>query len=494
MSFTWHDFLNPELSLTAQAFIRAAYGVLLLGTVVMAARHGRRFFLSERWGGYAKSSPDVDWIQNPTAYPWVIAAWCLSAAFITAGVCTVLAALANLLLCRYFFVRMRWKGALRGMGAPGFMTYWLAAAVFLLEYTTTCAPRLRSLALLVIQADYAFIMLSSGIYKLTAGYLRNQGMEWGMVNPQWGYWHKFFRNVSPRHWLFWVLNQGAWSLEVLAAVLMLLPPTRFYGGALMIVSFVFIATQIRLGLLCEMVILGGLMFVPAATIWDQGLATLTPTWLFQQPEVVAVPAGLNLLVAAALWAYLALLPVAHAGLFWNFYAHKAFPRPLQRALEAYTNFFGIIIWRVFSVDHTNFCIQIYRQCGDDAKHRTLVSRYDEPWGRFDCVGESIAITCVFTSLKYYPSNSNLFIERLLRYARTLPCAAGEVLVFQYLSLRKASHRFEAKLVAEYIVDCRENTVVEHSSEGETCIRRADSASPLHEGVRPGSYVALQRTA
>jgi hypothetical protein len=362
---------------------------------------------------------------------------------------------------------MRWKGALRGMGAPGFMTYWLAAAVFLLEYTSACAPHLRPLALLVIQADYAFIMLSAGVYKATAGYPQNQGMEWGMVNPQWGYWHKFFRNVSPKHWLFWVLNQGAWSLEVLAAVLMLIPPTRFYGGALMIVSFVFIATQIRLGLLCEMVIVGGLMFVPAGTIWDQGLTAMTPSWLVQPQAAITVSAALNVTVAAALWAYLILLPVAHAGLFWNFYAHKAFPRPLQRALEAYTNFFGIIIWRVFSVDHTNFCIQIYRQRGDDSTSRTLVSKYDEPWGRFDCVGESIAITCVFTSLKYYPSNSALFIERLLRYARTIPCATGEVLVFQYLSLRKATDRFEAKLVAEYVVNLRDDTVEEHSVEGET---------------------------
>ena len=30
---------------------------------------------------------------------------------------------------------MRWSGTLRGMGAPGFIAYWIGGAVFLLEYT-----------------------------------------------------------------------------------------------------------------------------------------------------------------------------------------------------------------------------------------------------------------------------------------------------------------------------------------------------------------------
>src|SRR5258705_6698415 len=98
-----------------------------------------------------------------------MAAWFSCAAILATGRWTFAASIVNLLLCRYFFVHMRWKGVLRGMGAPGFMSYWLAAAVALLEYTTRYAPESRPLAVFVMQVDFALIMLSAGIYKCTAG-------------------------------------------------------------------------------------------------------------------------------------------------------------------------------------------------------------------------------------------------------------------------------------------------------------------------------------
>src|SRR3989442_5033562 len=138
----------PDLSASAQAVIRAAYGVLMLATLVQALPEARRFFMSERWGGYAKSSRDVDALQNPVVMPALYAIWIAAAVALAAGWASPWVALANLLLCRYFFIHMRWKGVLRGMGAPGFMAYWLGLAVFLLEYTSRYAPGLRSLALL----------------------------------------------------------------------------------------------------------------------------------------------------------------------------------------------------------------------------------------------------------------------------------------------------------------------------------------------------------
>jgi len=152
----------PELSLPAQAFLRMAYGLLLLGTLLWALPHGRRFFLSERWGGYNESSPWTDRLHGPIAYPFVMGIWILCGVLLVSGRAVLWAALANFVLCRHYFVRMRWRGALRGMGAPGFMTYWLAAAILLLEGTTRFAPSVRPLALFVLQVDLAAIMLSAG--------------------------------------------------------------------------------------------------------------------------------------------------------------------------------------------------------------------------------------------------------------------------------------------------------------------------------------------
>ena len=129
---------------------------------------------------------------------------------------------------------------------------------------------------------------------------------------------------------------------------------------MIVVSFVFIATQIRLGVLCYIVMLGGVLFFAPDTLGGR-LGEFVPAGMITTPVGGHLPAALHGFLAACLWGYLALLPLAHAGLFYNFYGRKSLPAVLQRALEAYTNFFGIIIWRVFSPDHTNFCVMVYRE-------------------------------------------------------------------------------------------------------------------------------------
>lgn len=483
-------FFYPELAATTQAFFRTAYGLLLAGTLLEALPHGRRFFLSERWGGYAKSSPDVDLLQNPVVYPFLMAAWLANAVLITVGWWPEWAALFNLIVCRIFFVRGRWKGVLRGMGAPGFMTYWMAACVFLLEYTLHHAPHLRPLALLAVQADFAFIMLSSGLYKLMAGYPRNEGMELGMVNPQWGFWWEFYKNWPPRHGWFRLLNHMAWSLELLAAVLMFIPPLRLWGGLLISASFVFVGTQIRLSLLAEKVVLCGALFVPPGCLLDRWIAALGPLAAPSQPSLWPLEGPMNALLAAFLWAYVALLPLAHGGLWVNFYGRRSLWRPLQRVLERYTNFFGMIVWRVFSADLIDFFIQIYREPRAGGP-RTLVSRYGWKGGlRYNHVAESIAVSTVFTTLRYYPSGSGAFQERLLRYARTVPCGPQERLLFEYVRIVKERDRFAFVPVREYAVDVAAGTVEEKVLDESFSVKKPHEASPAFEGARPGSYVPL----
>ena len=132
-------FPLPELSPSTQSFFRTAYGFLLLGTLLLDLPQARRFFMSERWRGYGESSFFVDLIQNPYTLPFVGLLWFLSALGIFTGHLPVLSSLINLMLCWYFFIWMRWRGVLRGSGAPGFIAYWLGAAVFLTEYTSRYA-------------------------------------------------------------------------------------------------------------------------------------------------------------------------------------------------------------------------------------------------------------------------------------------------------------------------------------------------------------------
>lgn len=480
-----YDYLHPDLSLGTQALFRTAYGVLMVLTLLQALPEARRFFLSERWGGYAKSSRGADAIQNPSVASVVLAMWLTAAIALAIGWFTPWSALVNVVLCRYFFVHMRWKSLTRGMGAPGFMSYWTGLVVFLLEYTTHFAPEVRHLALLVAQIDLALIMLSAGVYKATAGYPRNHGMELGLCNPMWGYWWRFYATLPPNHWIIWTLNQLAWGTEVVLALCILVLPLREVGGLLLVFSFAFIATQIRLGFLTEMVMVSGLLCVaPGGLIdsWTAGLVSPSATVGAMNGPAISMT---NRAFALALWAYLALLPLAHAGLYYNFYARRRLPHLLQRALERYTNLFGIIIWRVFSVDLVNFYIRLHAEPRAGGPRR-LVGQLGT-WPRFNHVGEMICLTSIFTTLKYYPGNADIFRERLLRYARTLPHGAQEVLLFEYLSVVKEHGRFDWVPTAEYRVDLQAASIDERIIAPGFSPRSAHPASPVHEGATPGSY-------
>src|SRR5687767_15847124 len=218
-------FFLPTLSPTTQALIRVAYGLLMLATLAQALPEARRFFLTERWGGYTRSTRGTDAIQNPVVATLLLVVWTASVVALIAGWATPWTALINLALCRHFFIHLRWTSILRGMGAPGFMSYWTGLAVFLLEFTQRYAPGLRSLALFVTQIDLAFVMLSAGIYKFTAGYPRNHGMELGLCNPMWGYWWRWYAANPPQSAVFWTMNQLAWGTEVAIAVLAFVPAT-----------------------------------------------------------------------------------------------------------------------------------------------------------------------------------------------------------------------------------------------------------------------------
>ena len=481
------SFLYPSLGPAVLDVIRSAYAFLLTATLVAALPHARRYFLSERWGGYAERGRWTDRVQNPVVLPLIMAVWLTASVALFVNRAVMPAACINVVFCRYFFIQMRWRGVLRGMGAPGFMAYWLGVAVLLLEYARRFAPELQGLALLVLQVDFALIMVSAGTYKLASGYHQNDGMELGMVNPEWGYWSGFWSRLSPQSVWFRLCNEAAWRTEIVGALLMLVPPARFLGGLLILLSFIFIATQIRLGFLCEMVIVCSLLFAHQGSLVDVWLTTTASS-----PQTVAVsaaaPSSLNALIGVILWGYLLLLPFARAGLAYNLYAKKTFTPRLQRVFEAYTNLFGLIVWRVFSADLINFYVEIYEERGN--RDRRLISKWGESL-RYRQVAESIAVTSVFTTLKYFPSNRELFVRRLVRYARTVPHEQNSLLVFRYVSVLKRENRFDFHPVAEYVVDVDRAVVSDRILDEFMSVHAPTATSPIHEGARPGSYAPLR---
>jgi len=481
----------PELSAAVQHAVQLLYGwILLLVLIHQFVPNWKRFFLSDRWGGYARSGPLADLLLNPFISPLLGIAWASCAVALVSDWHPVVASFANLILCHYFFVASRWRSVLRGFGAPGFMTYWLGSAVFLLALTRCAAPAVQPLAVLFLQVDIALIVFSAGLYKFRSGYARGEGMDYGLVNPMWGYRPKFFRRLPVDRKIFFLFNQSAWVSQLVGAALMLMPATRWLGGGLEIVTYLYIATQIRLGWLAEQMMVVGLLFFCVGTPPGDWFATHWPA-----PVVFGSPTSSGLVCIAPLlrvflWFHLSLTMLCHAGLFYNFYGRRRLPFPFQGALETYSNFFGIILWRVFSVDHLNFYVNIYRSSAteDGESARELLSEWQNPFNfRFWHVGEAITVTSLFTTLKYYPSNDALFRDRLIQYGRTLPCARGQELVFEYLCIRKTAGHYEDRLACRYKFDPRVGQIRMEAIDPMCSPKMAHGTSPLHETARPGSY-------
>jgi hypothetical protein len=251
---------------------------------------------------------------------------------------------------------------------------------------------------------------------------------------------------------------------------------------LVIGSFLFIATQIRLGFLAEMMMLSAVLYLPPG-ILGQPIGPMLG-------HVKPLPHWVSTLVGMGLWGYLVLLPITRAGLFTNFYIRRRLWPWLQAALDAYTNVTGIMIWRVFSADHTCFYCRVWRTEPGAEGDRELLSDFAKIGSRFNHVGEAIVLTSIFTSLKYYPANPGLFEERLLRYARTLPSSGEQHLIFEYVAIRKDADRFRFVPVMEFQVNVQMGQVSQRPMADEVdCLRAARRWSQLRPASRPGTYVA-----
>lgn len=472
-----------------ERIFRVGFGVLLSLQLIATLPHVRRFMVSETFGGYLESSRWRDRIWHPVISNIVAGVWLLAALGITLDVALVPAALINLALARYFFVDTRWSGILRGMGAPGHMTYWMSALTALLAIAPIIdsTGRLRGVAVLAFRVDYALIMFMAGIYKLSAGYARGDGFERGLVNPWWGWWHTRLRRLSPHTALFRVLNHLGWSTEVICGILFLIPLTAPYAAVVFALSFLMIGAAIRLTYLAEMVALGCLIFVYP----DSFAARLTVPWVSSSPQAVAIHSAPPWVVSCCIYgivAYLALLPWAYLGMCVNFYFRRRLTWPLQRALDLWTRAFGLILWRVFTSDVINFYVVLgVRRIGS-----TDIARYPEipSFGhvgrRFLHVGEFICLASIFTTLKYYPDDRSLFQQRLLRYVRTLCIPNGSEMVFDYHSVVKRE-RFAFPRVARFVVNSRLATVEQELFNTEFNVHAAAVGSPVFPGASPGSY-------
>jgi hypothetical protein len=395
------------------------------------------------------------------------------------------------MIFRRLYINRRWNSVRRGCGAPGFMSHWTAFWIFAVEVARLLDGTgwLVGQIFTALRMDFAVIMLCAGSYKISVGFLKGNGMEFGRVNPIWGYhWHHFV-GKNPGGLYPKTMNVLAAAGEVLAGILLLVPHPlpQLAGAALVSLSFFYVSLFIRLGRLAWLMVLLPGFYLPEVMSTAQmstPYVQLSPPWLF--------------LAAAPFWLFMALLPFLKFTQYYNLFANRTLPQPFQTFFVKVANFIPVIMWRVFTPDVINFFLRISQV--DGARKTVLVDEattysyknWKNPWLklRFLHVTESIAIVSVFTTLKYFPSKPRLFEEKLVRYAKSVaaevssPCRGLE---FEYISICKTRDKWEFRPVLRFFVDLTTGQIVRQVLDPEFNAGQPALYSPVRESLRPGGF-------
>lgn len=430
------------------------------------------------------------WPSSDGMLAAVLVAWALGALSLITGIFAFASTLVLLVLFRHYYVANRWKNLFRGGGAPGFMSHFAVLHLTSFELAEALDPTgsLSTLALVVFSVDLGTIMLDSGAYKLLSGYMHSEGMEYGLANPMWGYWFRVFRRIDPRHFLLRAQDIVAAAGEIVMGAAMIVFPFRGLGAVICILSFVYLLPLIRLGRLAALMAVLPLPLLPQIPV---GLPMGT------ELPVSSTPGWPAQLQAIILIAYLGLLPAVKIVQYLNLFQRRPFPLMLQRWLTRYWDAVPIIMWRVFTPDVTNFFIRIYaidasgRETAVLTEDGTYAYRDLRHWqraARFLHVTESIALTTVFTTLKYFPSRRDLFEERLVGYARSLGLTDATGVRFEYVAIRKAGTALGYDAVVEFVVELASGVVRERKLDPAFDYSRAARFSSIRETAGFGSYL------
>lgn len=404
-------------------------------------------------------------------------------------------------LFRWLFIGQRWKSVRRGCGAPGFMSHWAVRYFALFEIVRAIDPsaRLGQAIWEAYRVDFGLIMLCAGLYKALSGYLRDEGMEYGRVNPMWGYHWRFFNKKNPFGFYPRLMNAVACFVEIISGIFILCPNSSMQTmGALAItLSFLYVACFIRLGRLSVLMALLPFMLwqsVRSGAIEPHAMLTL-PTWL-------------ESCLLFTIYAYIAALPVFKVIQYYNYLAQKPLPFGLQKPFDRCMNWIPIIIWRVFTADLVNFYVRIYAVGPSFPQGEKAVvdeSTYDLTQKgpillkmRFLHVCESIALTSVFTTLKYFKDNFAAFENKLTSYSESIIGAMAlpdqehvSELRYEYVSITKGEHGFNNRHVASFIWERATHKVRIEKLDPDFDPSTLSAHSPIKQAAAPGTYLVSQ---
>lgn len=126
--------------------------------------------------------------------------------------------ITSFILCicmRYCYVTNYKNRLLQGAGAVGHTCYFTTAYLFIFELGYALDPlHLPQFFHEVFAYEIGLLMVISGLYKGVLGYMQNEGIEYGFVNPMWGKFYKLFRKIPPKSLFFRLSNWLAFLAQV----------------------------------------------------------------------------------------------------------------------------------------------------------------------------------------------------------------------------------------------------------------------------------------
>jgi len=391
------------------------------------------------------------------------------------------------LIANYFFVFLRFSNIGRGMGAPGYFTFFSNLIGFILSIgellDNAMAKNIFHHGLLSLLGG---IFLVSGIYKISSGYTykNSYGINIGLCNEMWAYKPQLFRKIPPKSFVYRIAQLISTWGEICGGLLLICGFFSKIGSVILMIMFFGCGLFVRLGLLIPQII-----FCLVLAFVEFKSESNTPNnfgALFQ----VSTNSAQNFLSL-----FLALYFIVHIlGEFLTYLyfldQSELFKIPgVARAgkiAHYYSKYFGTILWRVFTPDITGLHVNIYLV--DIEKKRRLIS----DWGRRGCfrfryVGEAITVASIFTTLRYWPTDSNLFNARLLAYALTLKTDNVREIDFDVSRVKLERDESSLELVSRFIVNIDEKKVREITLNANFDLRKPEQFSSLNPNSKMGQY-------
>ncbi len=355
--------------------------------------------------------------------------------------------IAPLILCiifRFFYIHSRPTNLFRGGGAVGMFPAFIATSIFISELMINFNFSWVSISTFLnfMLFHVGVVTLCAGIYKLSSGYLKGEGLEYALYNHMWSYWGFYFKNKKlPPRFLIVITDYFIALNQLIIGILMIFPETRDIGTIMLSFGFLILFLILKLGNLCLLVGVYSLLFIDYFKIYSMSFREY---YFLNVLDLAAIEDSLTSVYIFLATSYISIKLLHYA----QFYFRLSLPIPtfLRYLIEKISFYAPILIWRVFSADIINFYIKVeeeskngnrYRLNPDNFYNRNASNFFAKI--RFFHVAESCVLSSIFLSVRYDKKNFEEAKEKLLRYICTLDDQMIDnknKLIFTYTKLLK----------------------------------------------------------